>query len=86
MPSRRVDGTFTSRSCLFRALRVGFRTCPCEAKKKGLAGYGKEFGNLIHHNYPSQDYDDLMSGVDAVIDKGYIDEDQLLRLLSIWLQ
>ena len=44
---------------------------------RGSSSYGKEFGNLIHHNYPSQDYDDLMSGVDAVIDKGYIDEDQL---------
>ncbi|GMR11866.1 MAG: hypothetical protein BMS9Abin29_0051 [Gemmatimonadota bacterium] len=28
------------------------------------ACYGEEFGNLIHHNYPGQDYDDLMSGVD----------------------
>ncbi len=44
---------------------------------RGSSSYGKEFGNLIHHNYPSQDFDDLMSGVDAVIDKGYIDEDQL---------
>jgi acylaminoacyl-peptidase len=44
---------------------------------RGSSSYGKEFGNLIHHNYPSQDYDDLMSGVDEVIDKGYIDEDQL---------
>lgn len=44
---------------------------------RGSSSYGKEFGNLIHHNYPSQDYDDLMSGVDAVIDKGYIDESQL---------
>ncbi|NNF35820.1 MAG: S9 family peptidase [Saprospiraceae bacterium] len=44
---------------------------------RGSSSYGKEFGNLIHHNYPSQDYDDLMSGVDEVIDMGYIDEDQL---------
>ncbi len=44
---------------------------------RGSTGYGKEFGNLIHHNYPSNDYDDLMSGVDAVIEKGYIDEDNL---------
>ncbi|MFK7770790.1 MAG: prolyl oligopeptidase family serine peptidase [Saprospiraceae bacterium] len=45
---------------------------------RGSTSYGKEFGNLIHHNYPSQDYDDLMSGVDAVIKKGYIDEDNLM--------
>lgn len=44
---------------------------------RGSTSYGEEFGNLIHHNYPSQDYDDLMSGVDAVIEKGYIDEDRL---------
>ncbi|HMQ06400.1 MAG TPA: S9 family peptidase [Saprospiraceae bacterium] len=44
---------------------------------RGSTSYGKEFGNLIHHNYPSEDYDDMMSGVDALIDKGFIDEDNL---------
>ncbi len=44
---------------------------------RGSSSYGKEFGNLIHHNYPGQDYDDLMSGVDAVLAKGYVDEEQL---------
>ena len=44
---------------------------------RGSSSYGKDFGNLIHHNYPNQDYDDLMTGVDEVIKKGYIDEDQL---------
>ncbi len=44
---------------------------------RGSSGYGADFGNLIHHNYPNQDYFDLISGVDAVIDKGYIDEDNL---------
>jgi acylaminoacyl-peptidase len=44
---------------------------------RGSTSYGEEFGNLIHHAYPGNDYDDLMSGVDAVIDLGYIDEDQL---------
>ena len=44
---------------------------------RGSTSYGKEFGNLIHHNYPNHDYDDLMSGVDAMIDKGYVDEDRL---------
>ena len=34
---------------------------------RGSTSYGKDFANLIHHNYPSQDYDDLMSGVDHVI-------------------
>lgn len=44
---------------------------------RGSTSYGDGFANTIHHNYPSQDYDDLMSGVDAVIAKGYIDERQL---------
>ncbi len=44
---------------------------------RGSTSYGKEFGNLIHHDYPNHDYDDLMSGVDAVIEKGYIDEQNL---------
>ena len=44
---------------------------------RGSTSYGADFGNLIHHNYPGEDYHDLMSGVDAVIEKGYIDEDNL---------
>ena len=44
---------------------------------RGSSSYGKDFGNLIHHNYPNQDYDDLITGVDEVIKKGYIDEDRL---------
>lgn len=44
---------------------------------RGSSSYGVEFANEIHHNYPSLDYNDLMSGVDAVIEQGYIDEDQL---------
>ncbi|MEM7015884.1 MAG: S9 family peptidase [Pseudomonadota bacterium] len=44
---------------------------------RGSTSYGDEFANLIHHNYPSEDYDDLMSGVDAVIAQGYIDTDNL---------
>jgi acylaminoacyl-peptidase len=44
---------------------------------RGSSSYGKEFGNYIHHNYPSEDYDDLMSGVDAVIDRGYVNSDSL---------
>lgn len=44
---------------------------------RGSTSYGEEFGNLIHHNYPGEDYDDLISGVDAVIKQGYVDENQL---------
>ena len=47
------------------------------ANPRGSTSYGDEFGSYIHHNYPSEDYDDLMSVVDAVIDRGVIDSDQL---------
>ncbi len=44
---------------------------------RGSTSYGEEFGNLIHHRYPGHDYDDLMSAVDAVVDRGFIDPNQL---------
>ena len=44
---------------------------------RGSTSYGKEFANLIHHNYPNQDYDDLMSGVDHILKRSYIDEENL---------
>ena len=44
---------------------------------RGSTSYGEEFGNLIHHAYPGDDFHDLMSAVDAVIDDGYIDENNL---------
>ncbi len=44
---------------------------------RGSSSYGEEFGNLIHHAYPGNDFYDLDSGVDALIAKGYIDEDNL---------
>jgi acylaminoacyl-peptidase len=47
------------------------------ANPRGSTSYGEEFGNLIHHNYPGQDYDDLMSGVDAALARGYVDPDNL---------
>jgi len=47
------------------------------ANPRGSTSYGEEFGNLIHHDYPNHDYDDLMSGVDAVIEKGFVDKDNL---------
>jgi len=44
---------------------------------RGSTSYGEEFGNLIHHSYPGDDFYDLNSGVDAVIAKGYIDPENL---------
>ena len=47
------------------------------ANPRGSTSYGEEFANLIHHAYPGDDFDDLNSGVDAVIAKGYIDTNNL---------
>jgi len=44
---------------------------------RGSTGYGTAFGNAIDNGYPSVDYDDLMAGVDAVVARGYVDEDRL---------
>ncbi|MEO8062924.1 MAG: S9 family peptidase [Pseudomonadota bacterium] len=44
---------------------------------RGSTSYGAEFGNLIHHAYPGDDYDDLMSGVDALIAAGQVDANNL---------
>jgi acylaminoacyl-peptidase len=44
---------------------------------RGSTSYGEKFGNLIHHDYPNHDYEDLMTGVDEVIKKGYIGETRL---------
>lgn len=59
---------------------------------RGSTSYGEEFGNLLYHNYPGNDYDDVMSGMDAVIAKGYIDEENLFvtggsagGIMSAWM-
>ena len=44
---------------------------------RGSTGYGEEFANLLYHNYPGEDYNDVMDGVDAVIDLGFVDADRL---------
>jgi len=44
---------------------------------RGSTGYGEEFGNLIHHAYPGHDYDDLMSCVDALLARGFVDPQRM---------
>ena len=44
---------------------------------RGSTGYGTEFGNAIDNAYPSVDYEDLMAGVDELIDRGWADPDNL---------
>jgi dipeptidyl aminopeptidase/acylaminoacyl peptidase len=59
---------------------------------RGSTSYGEEFADLIHHDYPGHDYDDLMSAVDAAIAQGYVDPDKLFvtggsggGILTAWI-
>jgi dipeptidyl aminopeptidase/acylaminoacyl peptidase len=40
---------------------------------RGSTSYGQEFGNSIQYAYPGDDYQDLLAGVDAVIERGWVD-------------
>jgi dipeptidyl aminopeptidase/acylaminoacyl peptidase len=44
---------------------------------RGSTGYGEAFSLGINKAYPSVDYLDLMAGVDATIDQGYIDDKRM---------
>jgi prolyl oligopeptidase PreP (S9A serine peptidase family)/Tol biopolymer transport system component len=44
---------------------------------RGSTTYGQEFGNIIQHRYPGDDYKDLMAAVDEVIERGYVDPTKL---------
>ena len=44
---------------------------------RGSTSYGEEFANLLYNNYPGQDYNDIMDGVDLLVQKGIVDPQQL---------
>lgn len=44
---------------------------------RGSTSYGEEFGNLLKNNYPGQDYNDVMDGVDYLVNKGIVDNEKL---------
>jgi len=45
---------------------------------RGSSGYGRDFGMLLEYKYSSEeDFGDHMSGVDAMIEKGFIDPERL---------
>lgn len=62
------------------------------ANPRGSTSYGQEFANLIQHDYPDHDYEDLMSAVDAAIAQGHVDADNLFvtggsggGILTAWI-
>ena len=59
---------------------------------RGSTSYGEEFANLLYNNYPGEDYNDVMDGVDYCIAKGIAHEDQLFvtggsagGIMSAWM-
>ncbi len=44
---------------------------------RGSTSYGEEFGNLLYHAYPGDDYQDVMDGVDHLLQRSYLSEDSL---------
>ena len=44
---------------------------------RGSTSYGQDFANIIQHNYPGDDYKDLMVGVDEIVKRGYVDSTKM---------
>ncbi len=44
---------------------------------RGSTGYGEEFAQLIEKAYPGNDHEDLMTVVDELVKKEYVDEERL---------
>ena len=44
---------------------------------RGSTGYGSAFGNAIKNAYPGKDYDDLIAGVNTLVAKGFVDEQNM---------
>lgn len=59
---------------------------------RGSTGYGEAFSLEIDQAYPGNDYEDLMSVVDALVDRNYVDPDRLFvtggsggGILTAWI-
>jgi dipeptidyl aminopeptidase/acylaminoacyl peptidase len=70
-------GNYGDRFDVEKQLYAGMGYVVLYTNPRGSTSYGEEFSNSIHHAYPGDDFDDLNSGVDAVVAKGYIDTDNL---------
>lgn len=44
---------------------------------RGSSGYGEDFANLIHQDYPGGDVGDLLAAVDLLVDRGEADPERL---------
>lgn len=69
---------------------AGYAVLYCNPR--GSTSYGEAFADAIYQAYPGYDYDDLMSGVDLLVERGIADPDQLFvtggsggGILSAWI-
>jgi dipeptidyl aminopeptidase/acylaminoacyl peptidase len=44
---------------------------------RGSTSYGQAFANIIQHNYPGDDYKDLMAGVDEILKRNFVDSTKM---------
>ncbi len=44
---------------------------------RGSTSYGEEFGNKLYNNYPGEDYNDVMDGVEAVLKRKKVDPNRM---------
>lgn len=44
---------------------------------RGSTGYGEDYGNELYHAFPGPEFQDIMDGVDLLIEQGYVAEDSL---------
>jgi acylaminoacyl-peptidase len=72
-PNSMYGASFSSE--IQRYTAEGFVVVWCNPR--GSVGYGEEFTLLTDRDFPGQDYDDLMSVVDAALERSYADENRL---------
>ncbi|WP_264946316.1 alpha/beta hydrolase family protein [Sphingomonas canadensis] len=71
------DAGYGARFDIEKQIMAGAGYVVVYTNPRGSTGYGQRFVNLITDRFPGDEYDDLMSGVDAVIARGFIDPARL---------
>jgi dipeptidyl aminopeptidase/acylaminoacyl peptidase len=69
------SGCFNEKYPIEQFIEKGFIVL--EPNYRGSSGYGKEFLKSNYRNLGIGDYDDVISGVDALVDKGIADKDRV---------
>jgi dipeptidyl aminopeptidase/acylaminoacyl peptidase len=87
-PATAYGPTFSAEIQLYAA--AGYAVLYCNPR--GSTSYGQDFADAIYQAYPGHDYEDLMSGVDLLVEQGTVDPEQLFvtggsggGLLSAWI-